>query len=213
MKKLALLSFLVALGLALFSGCASMQTRGALERSAEDKMVVIQEEIGDGMKTGALTPDQSQMYLATLKGIQADYAGLGDKNVTREEWNSLEGRLDVLGQVVNRALGRTKKDEKPANSLGERFSHWAEWFVLAEKNEEPTRAERIVTLQMIIDDGRVSGSFSLQMGSEFQARLDSIRGDYLRMMEGGRSVTSEEKAEISSRLDSLQSDLNHLPQL
>lgn len=29
-------------------------------------MVVIQEKIGDGLKTGALTPDQSQRFLTTL---------------------------------------------------------------------------------------------------------------------------------------------------
>jgi len=35
-------------------------------------MGVIQDKIGDGLKTGALTPDQSQMYLTTLKGIRTD---------------------------------------------------------------------------------------------------------------------------------------------
>ena len=36
-------------------------------------------------ETGALTPDQSQMFLTTLKGIQTDYTELRDKNVYREE--------------------------------------------------------------------------------------------------------------------------------
>ena len=47
-----------------------MQTWPTYERSAENKMVVIQEKIGDGLKTGALSPDQSQMFLSTLKGIR-----------------------------------------------------------------------------------------------------------------------------------------------
>ena len=47
-----------------------MQTWPDYERSAENKMVVIQENIGDGLKTGALTPDQAQMFLTTLKGIR-----------------------------------------------------------------------------------------------------------------------------------------------
>jgi hypothetical protein len=38
-------------------------------------MIVIQEKIGDGLKTGALTTDQSQMFLTTLKGIRTDYEG------------------------------------------------------------------------------------------------------------------------------------------
>jgi len=45
-------------------------------------------------------------------------------------------------------------------------------------------------------------------GREFQSRLDSIRRDYLRMTEGGRQPTSEERADISLRLDSLEKDLN-----
>ena len=54
MKNFAFLTVLVVFGLALFSGCASVQTWPDYERSAENKMVVIQEKIGDGLKTGAL---------------------------------------------------------------------------------------------------------------------------------------------------------------
>ena len=38
-------------------------------------MILIQEKIEDGLKTGALTPDQSSMYVATLKDIRTDYKG------------------------------------------------------------------------------------------------------------------------------------------
>jgi hypothetical protein len=55
MKKAILLTVLMVFGLALFGGCASIQTWPDNERSAESKMVVIQEKIGDGLKTGALT--------------------------------------------------------------------------------------------------------------------------------------------------------------
>ena len=103
-QKVILLSVLMVLGLALFSGCASVQTWPDYERNAENKMVVIQEKIGDGLKTGALTPDQSQMFLTTLKGIRKDYEALRDKRVYKEEWESLLGRLDVLGDEINRAL-------------------------------------------------------------------------------------------------------------
>ena len=44
-------------------------------------MVVIQEKIGDGLKTGALTPDQSQMFLTRLKVIRTDYEVLRERRV------------------------------------------------------------------------------------------------------------------------------------
>ena len=184
MKKAILLTVLMVFGLALFSGCASIQTWPDIQRSAENKMIVIQEKIGDGLKTGALTPDQSQMFLTTLKGIRTDYEALRDRNVSREEWDSLLGRLDALGDEINRALTRTTRIEEPRNG------------------------DRIVALQRRIDDGRINKRLPLIEGRDYQSRLDSIRSDYLRMTEGGRSTTYEERAGISRRLDSLETDLN-----
>jgi len=184
MKKVILLSVLMVIGLALFSGCATMQTWPDDERNAENKMVVIQEKIGDGLKTGALTPDQSQMFLTTLKGIRTDYVALRDKQVYRTDWESLLGRLDALGDEINRALGRPARIEEPRNG------------------------DRIVALQRRIDDGRINGRLSMPEARDYQARLDSIRSDYLRMTEAGRSTTYEERADISRRLDSLEADLN-----
>jgi hypothetical protein len=187
MKNAIFLTVLIVFGLALFSGCASMQRWPDYERSAENKMVVIQEKIGDGLKTGALTPDQSQMYLTALKDIRTDYTALRDKEVSRDEWNRLLGRLDVLGEEINRALAR------PASPA---------------RIEEPRSGDRIVALQRRIDDGRTSGRLPPKEGRDYQSRLDSIRRDYLRMTEGGRSTTYEERADISRRLDSLETDLN-----
>jgi hypothetical protein len=147
-------------------------------------MVVIQEKIGDGLKTGALSPDQSQMFLTTLKGIRADYTALRDKEVSRDEWDRLLGRLDALDEEINRALARPARIEEPRNG------------------------DRIVALQRRIDDGRTSGRLPRTEGRDYQSRLDSIRRDYLRMTEGGRSTTYEERADISRRLDSLETDLN-----
>jgi hypothetical protein len=184
MKNFALLTLLMVFGLGLFSGCATTQTWPDYERNAENKMVVIQEKIGDGLKTGALSPDQSQMFLTTLKGIRTDYAALREKRVYRNEWESLLGRLDALGDEINRALARTTRIEEPRNG------------------------DRIVALQRRIDDGRINGRLPLAEGRDYQSRLDSIRSDYLRMTEGGRSTTYEERADISRRLDSLETDLN-----
>jgi hypothetical protein len=184
MKNAILLTVLMVFGLALFSGCATMQTWPDYERNAENKMVVIQEKIGDGLKTGALSPDQSQMFLSTLKGIRTDYTELRDKRVYRDEWDSLLGRLDALGDEINKA------------------------FVRPARIEEPRNAERIVSIQRRIDDERINGRLPLTEGREYQSRLDSIRGDYLRMTEGGRYTTYEERTDISRRLDSLETDLN-----
>lgn len=182
-KKVAFLTAFVVFGLALFSGCASMQTWPNYERDAENKMVAIQEKIGDGLKTGTLTPDQSQMFLTTLKGIRTDYTELRDKTVYRDEWDRLHERLDTLGGEINRTLRDTRI-------------------------EAPRNGDRIITLQGRIDDGRGSGRWSLAEGRELQSRLDSIRREYLRMTEGGRYSTHEERADVSRRLDSLETDLN-----
>lgn len=184
MKRLILLTALMVFGVALFSGCASMQTWPNSERSAENKMVVIQEQIGDGLKTGALTPDQSQSFLTKLKVIRTDYEQLVDKRVYRDEWDSLLGRLDALGDEINRSLGRTTRIEEPRN------------------------ADRIVALQRRIDEGRMNGRLSPTEGRGFQARLDGIRSDYLRMTEGGRYASQGERTDISRRLDSLENDIN-----
>ncbi len=188
MKRAILLTILMAFGLALFSGCATMPQRWPdQERSAENKMVVIQEKIGDGLKTGSLSPDQSQMYLTTLKGIRTDYTALRDKEVSRDEWDRLNGRLDALDGEVSRAISR------PASPA---------------RIESPRNGDRIVALQKRIDDGRTSGRLTPAEGRDYQSRLDSIRSDYLRMTEGGRYATNEERTDISRRLDSLETDLN-----
>lgn len=184
MKKAVLWTILMVFGLALFSGCATMQTWPDSQRSAENKMIVIQKKIGDGLKTGALTTDQSQMFLTTLKGIRTDYEGMRDRIVLQEEWNNLQKRLDLLGDEINRALARPARIEEPRNG------------------------DRIVLLQRRIDDGRINRRLPLTEEREYQSRLDSIRRDYLRMTEGGRSTTYEERADIARRLDSLESDLN-----
>ncbi len=184
MKKSIFTTLLLVLGLAIFSGCASIQTWPDHERSAENKMVTIQEKIGDGLKTGAITPDQSQMFLTTLKSIRTDYAALRDKSVPREDWNKLHVRLEVLEQEISTAIARTTKIEAPENGY------------------------RIITLQRRIDDGRFNGYLPVKEEREFQLRLDSIRRDHLRITEYGRPITLEEKTDISRRLDALSTDLN-----
>ena len=183
MKNIAVLTVLMVFGLALYSGCATMPQRWPdYARSAENKMGVIQEKIGEGLKTSTLTPDQSQSFLTQLKIIRIDYTELRDRRVYRDEWDSLLGRLDTLGDEINRALARNTRIE------------------------EPRSGDRIVALQRRIDE--LNRRLPMPEGRDYQFRLDSIRRDYLRMTEGGRSTTYEERADISRRLDSLESDLN-----
>lgn len=172
-------------GSALIAGCAVMaKTWPDYERSAENKMVGIQEKIGDGLKTGALTPDQSQNFLTSLKGARTDYTELRNRKVYRDEWDKLLERLDLLDERISRALDRPARIEEPRN------------------------ANRIAALQSIIDDGRINRRLSSTEEREFQSRLDSIRRDYLRMTEEGRYPVHEENTDISRRLDLLESDLN-----
>ena len=147
-------------------------------------MVVIQEKIGDGLKTNALSPDQSQSFLTTLKGIRTDYTALRDKKVYRDEWDRLNARLDALGEDINRGYARPARIEEPRNG------------------------DRIVALQRRIDDGRISRRLPSTEERDFQSRLDSIRREYMRMTDGGRNTSNEERTDISRRLDSLESDLN-----
>lgn len=180
---------LMFLGFTLLSGCATApQTWPDYERNAENKMVVIQEKIGDGLKTGSLTPDQSQTYLTTLKGIRTDYTNLRDKRVYRDEWDRLNTRLDALGEDINRGYARG--------------------YAPPARMEEPRNGDRIVALQRRIDDGRISRRLPPTEEREFQSRLDSIRREYMRMTEGARSTTVEERSDISRRLDSLETELN-----
>jgi hypothetical protein len=171
------------LSLALLLGCAAMRVWPDHEQRVDSKMVLIQEKIGDGLKTGNLTPDQSQMYLTTLKDIRTDAEELRGKSIYEEKWKGVHGRLDALGAEIDREAAR------------------------APRGEEQRTGDRMLGLQRKIDDGRASGRIPPTEGKAFQARLDSIRVDHSRMIEGGRSPTSDERAEIVRRMDSLDRDL------
>jgi hypothetical protein len=61
----------------------------------------------------------------------------------------------------------------------------------------------MIVLQSRIDEGIMAGRLMRVRGREFQLRLDAIRGDFLQQIKD-RPFTPEERAEISSRLDSLE---------
>jgi hypothetical protein len=183
-KNVGYLTAVMVFGLILITGCASIQIWPDYQRTAENKMFVIQEKIGEGLKTGALSLDQSQSFLTKLKLIRKDYAALKDRSVYRDEWDSLIGRIDALGEEIDGALVRMTGIQEPSNG------------------------DRIVVLQRTIDDGRMNGRLPLAEGRDFQARLDAIRSDNSRMTEGSRPPTHEETTGISRRLDALGDEIN-----
>ena len=184
MKKFAILTGMAVMAAAFLAGCMAPQTWPDYNRSAESKIVVIQEKVGDGLKTGTLSADQSQMFLTTLKGIRTDDLALRDKPVAQHEWVDLHARLDALNAEVDRAKARPTTMESPRSG------------------------DRILLLQSRIDDGRTARRWSMTDERDFQYRLDAIRQDYLRLTENGRLTTVQERSEIDSRLDALESDVN-----
>lgn len=188
MKRSIFLVFLMILVPVLFAACATMQTWPDYERSAENKMVVIQENIGDGLKTGALNTDQAQRFLTRLQEIRTDYELLRNKRIYRQEWDTLHGRLDLLGDDVRKAQTRSTRSEASDHSSD--------------------NSARIIALQGMIDDARNNRRWPAADQREFQSRLDSIRQDYLRMTDGARASTYQERDDLARRLDLLQADLN-----
>jgi hypothetical protein len=188
MKRPLFLTAFIDLVLVMFSGCASLHSWPNYERSAESKMVVIQENIGDGLKSNALSPDQSQMFLKSLKVVRTDYVELRDKKVDRDKWEALNKRLDVLSEEMDKVFAQTAKIEGPKT--------------------EPRNGERIGALQRTIDDGTYTRRFPATDAREFQALLDSIRQEYLRMVEGNTPITLADRDAITRRLDALATDVN-----
>ncbi len=183
MKKLLFVSLFLVM-VVILAQCATMPQRWPdYERRVEDRMMALQARIGDGLKTGVLTPNQGQIFLAGLEEIRRDYNILRDRLSTREEWERLLMRLDTLENEVNRAL------------------------TYPPRIDETRIEDRIISIQRRIDEGRISGRLPRREGREFQLRLDGIRSDFLRMV-ADRSLTLERGEEISRRLDLLERDLD-----
>ena len=52
-----------------------------------------------------------------MNGIRTEYAEPGGRKVTRNDWESILGRLDVLVDVINGALGRFTTMEEPRGDI------------------------------------------------------------------------------------------------
>lgn len=186
---------IVPVAVILLAQCAAGPQRWPdYERRAEDRLMMLQERIGEGLKTGALTPNQGRVHLARLEELRGEYRLLRDKPTYRNEWDGFFRRLDQFEADVSRDVAYPPRVYPP------------EPRVYPPDTDLPRIEDRIVALQRRIDDARSTGRLTSVEGRDFQARLDAIRSDYARMMEG-RPITLEERADISRRLDLLESDL------
>ena len=185
MKKILFL-VLVPLMAAVLIQCVSVPQRWpAYERRTEDRIFLLQQGIGNGLASGELTPNEAQNLLAKLENIRREYTVLRERRTTAEEWDPLLGRLDDLEREVNRVRAQPSRIDE-------------------------TRIEdRMIVLQRRIDEGIMAGRLTRVQGREFQLRLDSIRREFLQRIKD-RPFTPEERAETSSRLDSLERDINRV---
>lgn len=189
MRKIGLLG-IVPLVVLLFAQCATGPQRWPdYERSAENRLMLLQEKIGEGLKTGALTPSEGQIHLARLEDLQREHRVLRSKLTYRSDWDNFFRRLDLFEDEVNRSLVRPVRVEP--------------------RVELPRIEDRIIAVQRRIDDGRSTGRYTSAEAKDFQIRLDAIRSDYTRGMEG-RLITYEEREDLLRRLDLLESDLSRL---
>jgi hypothetical protein len=118
-------------------------------------------------------------------GIRRDYTVLRERRTTQEEWGPLLGKLDDLEREV-----------KGVRSYPSRI-------------DETRIEDRMITIQRRIDEGVMIGRLKRVQGREFQWRLDEIRREFLQRIKD-RPFTSEEKGDISSRIDSLERDINRV---
>ena len=185
MKKRMLL-VVVPLMMAVLVQCVSVPQRWpAYERRTEDRMFALQQKIGTGLASGELNPNEAQNLLAKLENVRGEYMVLRERRTTAEEWDPLLGRLDDLERDVNRVRAQPSRIDE-------------------------TRIEdRMIALQRRIDEGITAGRLTRIQGREFQLRLDAIRREFLQRIKD-RPFNPEERADISTRLDSLERDINRV---
>jgi hypothetical protein len=185
MKKILYIA-IVPVIMAVLVQCVPLSQRWPEnERRTEDRMFLLQQGIGNGLASGELTPNEAQNLLAKLEYIRRDYTVLRERRTTQEEWEPLLGKLDDLEREV-----------KGVRAYPSRI-------------DETRIEDRMIALQRRIDEGVMIGRLTRVQGREFQWRLDDIRREFLQRIKD-RPFTQEEKGDISSRLDSLEKDINRV---
>jgi uncharacterized protein YlaN (UPF0358 family) len=185
MRKILFLAVVPVMMAVLIQCVSAPQRWPAYERRTEDRMFALQQRIGNGLASGELTPNEAQNLLAKLENIRREYTVLRERRSTAEEWDPLLGRLDDLERDVGRVRAQPSRIDE-------------------------TRIEdRMIVIQRRIDEGIMAGRVTRVQGREFQLRLDAIRREFLQRIKE-RPFTLEERGDISSRLDSLERDINRV---
>ncbi len=184
-KKKMLLLVIVLGMMTVLVQCASVSQRWPEnERRTEDRMFLLQQTIGNGLGSGELTPNESQAFMTKLDNLRRDYTVLRERKTTQKEW-------DPLIATLNELEGEVKKVRAYPSRIDEtRLEDW------------------MIVLQRKIDDGMLIGRLPRVRGRDFQLRLDEVRREFLQRIKG-QPLTSDEKGEISGRLDTLESDINN----
>jgi hypothetical protein len=188
MIKAIMTTALMVFGVVLISGCAtlSIQKWPDDEKNVEAMIVTISQQVGEGLRTGAFTINQSQMFLRQLGGMRRESAELSSKNVMHAHWNDLHKRLDSVEEAVNNAFAQSGKVDEDSRS-----------------------AVRVVKLQQDLDNAIKEERLSQAESTNFQSRLDEARKEYIKItVDDGTPITLDEKRRLSSKLDSITTDLN-----
>jgi hypothetical protein len=134
--------------------------------------------------SGELTPNESQAFLTKLDNLRRDYTVLRERKTTQKEWDPLIATLNELEEEVKKVRAYPSRIDET------RLEDW------------------MIVLQRKIDDGMLIGRLPRVRGREFQLRLDEVRREFLQRIKD-QPLTSDEKGEISGRLDTLESDINN----
>lgn len=185
MKKMLLLVAVPVIMIVLVHCASAPQRWPANERRTEDRMFVLQQGIGNGLASGEFTPNEAQNLLAKLENIRRDYTVLRERRTMQEEWEPLLEKLEDL-----------EKEVKGVRAYPSRI-------------DETRIEDRMIGLQRRIDEGVLIGRLTRVQGREFQWKIDEIRREFLQRIKE-RPFTQQEKGDISSRLDSLERDINRV---
>lgn len=156
-KKKMLLLVIVLGMMTVLVQCASVSQRWPEnERRTEDRMFLLQQEIGKGLGSGELTLDASQEFVVKLDNLRRDYTVLRERKTTQEEWAPLLTKLEDMEKEVKVVLAYPSRID------------------------ETKLEDRMIVLQRRLDDGMLIGRLRRVQGRDFQLRLDDIRREFLQ---------------------------------
>ena len=188
MKGLIEKAVIVFLCAVLLTGCATLpfQKWPEDESRVQTMIVTISQQIGDGLRTGAITIDQSQMYLRELRVLRREAEELSTKNVLHEHWNDLHRRLDRIEEGINITFAKSGVVDEDLRS-----------------------AVRILKLQMDLDAAIKEERLSLDEANDFRTKLQGAKEYYIKITEiDGTPITAEEKLSLARKLDAFTLELN-----